>query len=1126
MIKRILVLFVICFFSAITGIQAWNTPGSKQIRGYLVVNGKQAGMVTSYFADMARPSGYTRHDAAHAYILERAIEILRKDNLQNWADMTASYLSHLTSGSRHADAYKGRILIRLELEVLWGLITAESWEWDLTCAGGCEHYHNCDKNEGLDLTAWSILADAADYLVKIITLFGPRNWTFGLVDLDVDVIPDIKAHYPSGAHLCQLHYDNAVKAWNLTLKWPQRTYLESAMYELGWACHLIQDLTVAQHLHNMFIGGHADYEDFGDGKGDIERFHAKSAKNVYLHNRKGAASGMSAKQLALEVAKNMYYHQPGHLKKAEEGGDGERGQALEVAMKKAEQYTAALLAKFFQQMNIPPRVPPLKGWVRVSGSGATIPGAYVFYAPVGSTIQIEQNLTPKEKAALTRWDGWNYVRTDKNGHYKIPVQRFTKYWLRAAMPGYSFRGKTSRNLEFGKKECPVVYRQAAGVYSGGSIDFFLEALPKMVMVQPIKTGNLILAHTLDRSTLMGRRPQFIAAGVPLTKSGQKISPALSRTLYQGLIKVKSNDGVLGTHQGQTGLPEETVVILRIGKLISIPQAKIVASNNEVIRTIDLVQQHMKKLKPIPKLAVNKPILQTANLAGMQLMDKSKFLAIKKFLPKKVIHEPGKGKRTIIRPAAFFEGRDTAFKLMENGLIPVPAREGVVVEVAAETGPGMLDVQGKPIRITTNKDGNCAFKIQAGSHGGTLRFTFRVVKNPEALQIKPSGTVEIMVKPAKKAMDPIPEKLTRISPWIVPQIIEGATILGGDKPTQAKVLKTTLKIGPQGVTEMRTGQMKKIPLQQVQPRQTFEPEERPVEEMRERPVANFENPTLAGWEFIGGARIAPVAEGKALTMPQPGIAVWHRIQVENCIMRLRYRHGRGVSAIHLRMSGEPPRDQYYSLRFTPEEVLIIKRANNREQPLAQRRYPFETGSWYNLAVEMTGNQLVLRMNHQEMVRAHDPAPLSGGTLAFACLEGGGFAFDNISINMSEREAPSETEGRPEDKREPMREGDRPPEPERERHPEREEGPSANVRISGEWHSNIGRIYLITQEGRHFNWRVGRTEERGEGTIEGKRLSASWQGPRGKGRATGTIVRISPDGRVLRIRWSNGVVFYRE
>jgi hypothetical protein len=97
---------------------------------------------------------------------------------------------------------------------------------------------------------------------------------------------------------------------------------------------------------------------------------------------------------------------------------------------------------------------------------------------------------------------------------------------------------------------------------------------------------------------------------------------------------------------------------------------------------------------------------------------------------------------------------------------------------------------------------------------------------------------------------------------------------------------------------------------------------------------------------------------------------------------------------------------------------------------------------------------------------------------------------------------------------------------ERSPEREEGGSANISVGGQWHSNIGRIYLITQEGRNFSWRVSRNEETGEGFIEGKRLSVSWKGPRGKGRATGTIVRISPEGRVLRIRWSNGVVFHRK
>ncbi len=81
------------------------------------------------------------------------------------------------------------------------------------------------------------------------------------------------------------------------------------------------------------------------------------------------------------------------------------------------------------------------------------------------------------------------------------------------------------------------------------------------------------------------------------------------------------------------------------------------------------------------------------------------------------------------------------------------------------------------------------------------------------------------------------------------------------------------------------------------------------------------------------------------------------------------------------------------------------------------------------------------------------------------------------------------------------------------------------ISGVWHSSIGQIYRIEVMGTRFTWLVEATGQTASGTISGRELKATWTTPRGSQSATGRIVEEGDDGRALRIRWSNGVIFTR-
>jgi hypothetical protein len=81
------------------------------------------------------------------------------------------------------------------------------------------------------------------------------------------------------------------------------------------------------------------------------------------------------------------------------------------------------------------------------------------------------------------------------------------------------------------------------------------------------------------------------------------------------------------------------------------------------------------------------------------------------------------------------------------------------------------------------------------------------------------------------------------------------------------------------------------------------------------------------------------------------------------------------------------------------------------------------------------------------------------------------------------------------------------------------------IAGRWGSSIGSVYEITQQGNRFAWSVTSIREKGDGTIEGNKLSARWSGQNGSGSAEGKITQIDGRGKATRIEWSNGLVFYR-
>jgi photosystem II stability/assembly factor-like uncharacterized protein len=82
----------------------------------------------------------------------------------------------------------------------------------------------------------------------------------------------------------------------------------------------------------------------------------------------------------------------------------------------------------------------------------------------------------------------------------------------------------------------------------------------------------------------------------------------------------------------------------------------------------------------------------------------------------------------------------------------------------------------------------------------------------------------------------------------------------------------------------------------------------------------------------------------------------------------------------------------------------------------------------------------------------------------------------------------------------------------------------IDLNGVWRSNIGKTYEISQTRNIFTWKVPASSQTGSGNINGLKVSASWIEGGQRGSATGTVV-LNPQGRAIRINWSNGVVFTR-
>ena len=971
------VLFALAFLFLVPKARTWNAPNAHENWGPMTINGVKALVKSlSYFADLSRNEGARYLNDGHGYILEHSIEILRNDGYTNWSEIAMARLLDLVSGAVHADAYRGRVTITLQMDILFGLISADIAEFDLTCAAGCDHYYNCEDGTGLDLTGWSIAAGGANYLVKILPVNGLRELTGGLVDWGIEVSPDIRAQYPSNISLLKKHYDNAVKTWKTGhMLHDGRSWEESAMYELGWACHLMADLAVAQHLHESFLGAHGDYENFADGKGenpideDDKNYHAASAKSVYPFSKTAAGQG-DVTLLAKRLAEFLYYKHPENFTQAESDDDADREAALQTALPLAEQYTAALIAQFMTDVELPKTTPPLEGYVR-RGGGGTVPGAYVFYGI--RPIMVEQNVDITKLNLINAWKGWSYVRTDGSGRFSIPVKPKNWYWIRPAMPGYCFNGRTGYNAEFGKKVSPYEYYQEAGLTSGNTIDFFLDPLPAVVKALAAPDAATV-TKAWDASILHAVRPELISSLSTLDKSGTTLSPALEETISKSLMKADCNHSVLGALKSQTGLPEEATVTLRFSDLVEIVQAKTLTSTQAIIDSIDDVRSELKTAQlKLAGAALKADIFPREQKASvLDLLSKKQWQALKKKLPEGQVVETVRGSGRLYTFSAMREGSEGSVLLLQNGLVSIPSYGGAEIEVSTVPGVGLLGAGTVPIKLTTNSAGTTAFKVKSGTHAGKLRLQFKVLKNPAAVQILPQGTLEILIHPRLTGFDPKPEKDPVLEPIVQLKAVVASI------PHLEQAYRTTIQIRPDGLFEKAAPPLKAEAPAAVK----IDPgvvEKEPAEKSEMQPglhlqiVTRDERRVL---QTIPDARIEVYRETEKIASGQADAAGLYTVFLE----KGRYRLDVGAP-------GFPPRP--FQVEYDPDHHLYVVDQFRLEAPIVNEARP-DVIHWIFLGGEREAEKPVrepLREPQREVPRKQ--------------AEGGGSAFLELRVVEDER-----------------------------------------------------------------------------------------------------------------------------
>ena len=81
----------------------------------------------------------------------------------------------------------------------------------------------------------------------------------------------------------------------------------------------------------------------------------------------------------------------------------------------------------------------------------------------------------------------------------------------------------------------------------------------------------------------------------------------------------------------------------------------------------------------------------------------------------------------------------------------------------------------------------------------------------------------------------------------------------------------------------------------------------------------------------------------------------------------------------------------------------------------------------------------------------------------------------------------------------------------------------IDLSGNWTSNIGLVYQISQNGNKLSYQDPMMHKPVNGTVEGKTVSVSWMEGNAVKNLKGSITSVDGDGKAKSIYWTNGVIF---
>lgn len=140
---------------------------------------------------------------------------------------------------------------------------------------------------------------------------------------------------------------------------------------------------------------------------------------------------------------------------------------------------------------------------------------------------------------------------------------------------------------------------------------------------------------------------------------------------------------------------------------------------------------------------------------------------------------------------------------------------------------------------------------------------------------------------------------------------------------------------------------------------------------------------------------------------------------------------------------------------------------------------------------------------------------------------GKAFVRAGGEQLQTQPGEEKRQRGRDKAKPEGPKRQPPAEAGDKAPEKEQPSEKSIHdISGAWSSNISVVYQVTQTGDKFEWLDTNINVKGQGTIDGNGLTATFTDATGTHTAKGIITEFDPTGKPMRAVWDIGIVWQRQ